>query len=155
VLNAITVSNETKDAERNVEGAELIDTAKGEVQVLEEGDPAGKPIVLVHCYTCSMHWWDELAPLLAADHRVIRTDLLGHGGSAKPGRLRDRGRGAAIAEALAAGCADATVGHLMAGAVAEQSPVGDRVVTRRAPELHDEDLVRRARLPACRAIQRF
>jgi pimeloyl-ACP methyl ester carboxylesterase len=129
VLNAITVSNETEDAERNVEGAELIDTARGEVQVLEEGDPAGKPIVLVHCYACSMHWWDELAPLLAADHRVIRTDLLGHGGSAKPGSgysIEDQA--AAIAEVLGRlDVRDATiVGHSLGGtvaaAIAEQSP---------------------------------
>ena len=44
----------------------------------------GAPIVLLHCYSCSLHWWDALAPLLAEDHRVIRIDLLGHGGSEKP-----------------------------------------------------------------------
>ena len=49
------------------------------------GSPrAGAPIVLIHCYSCSLHWWDELAPMLARDHRVIRIDLLGHGGSQKP-----------------------------------------------------------------------
>jgi pimeloyl-ACP methyl ester carboxylesterase len=135
-LNAVAVSNETRDAERTVEGAELIDTAKGEVQVLEEGNPDGKPIVLVHCYACSMRWWDGLAPLLAADHRVIRTDLLGHGGSAKPsGGYSITDQAAAIAEVL--GRLDVTgatvVGHSLgatvAAAVAEQSPdVVSRVV---------------------------
>ena len=128
-LNAITISNETQDAERTVEGAELVDTAKGEVQVLEEGDPAGEPIVLVHCYACSMRWYDEVAALLAADHRVIRTDLLGHGGSAKPsGGYSIPDQAAAIAEVLGAlDVRDATiVGHSLGGtiaaAVAEQSP---------------------------------
>ena len=40
--------------------------------------------MLIHCYLCSLEWWDELAPLLSEDHRVIRIDLLGHGGSEKP-----------------------------------------------------------------------
>ncbi|MGZ5388262.1 MAG: alpha/beta fold hydrolase [Solirubrobacterales bacterium] len=135
-LNAITISNETQDAERTVEGAELMDTAKGEVQVLEEGDPAGEPIVLIHCYACSMRWFDEVAALLAADHRVIRTDLLGHGGSAKPsGGYSIPDQAAAIAEVLGAlNVRDATiVGHSLGGtiaaAVAEQSPdVAARVV---------------------------
>ena len=44
----------------------------------------GQPIVLLHCYACSLHWWDKLEPLLAERHRVIRIDLLGFGGSEKP-----------------------------------------------------------------------
>ena len=40
--------------------------------------------MLIHCYACSLHWWDRLAPLLAENHRVIRIDLLGFGGSEKP-----------------------------------------------------------------------
>lgn len=136
VLNAIAVSNETADAERDVEDAELIDTANGTLQVLDEGSPAGSPIVLIHCYTCSMRWWDELAPLLAQDHRVIRLDLFGHGGSDKPSTgyaIEDQAR--AVAEAL--GRLDVTnatvVGHSLgatvAAAVAEQSPeIASRVV---------------------------
>jgi pimeloyl-ACP methyl ester carboxylesterase len=129
VLNAITISSETKDAERTVEGAELIDTAQGQLQVVDEGDPADPAIVLIHCYTCSLRWWDEVADRMSDDFRVIRMDLLGHGGSAKPGSgysIEDQG--AAIAEVLGSlDVRDATlVGHSLGGtvaaAVAEQSP---------------------------------
>lgn len=135
-LNAITVGNETKDAEVNVEGAELVDTSGGTLQVLDEGDAAGSPIVLIHGYSASMSWFEELAPLLARKHRVIRVDMLGHGGSDKPAagyEIQDQSK--AIAEALAKlDVAGATVvGHSMGGtvatAVAEQSPdLATRVV---------------------------
>jgi pimeloyl-ACP methyl ester carboxylesterase len=129
VLNAIAVSNQTKDAEVNVEGAEIIETSNGALQVLDEGDPAGSPIVLIHCYTCSIEWWQKLTPLLTAEHRVLSVDLLGHGGSDKPGAgysIEDQA--AALAEALSSlGVQGATVvGHSLGGTVAtglaEQSP---------------------------------
>ncbi len=137
IVNAVVVSSTTKDAEVRDDGAKLVDTANGTLQVLEEGDTdAGSPIVLIHCYTCSMNWWDDLAPLLARDHRVIRVDLLGHGGSDKPGSgyaITDQAT--AIAEGLAGlGVQGATVvGHSLGGtvatALAEQSPeLASRVV---------------------------
>jgi pimeloyl-ACP methyl ester carboxylesterase len=136
LLNAIVVSNATKDAYVRDTGARLIDTSNGTVQVLEQGNPGGTPIVLIHCYTCSMNWWDDLAPLLERDHRVIRVDLLGHGGSDKPGTgysIEDQAT--AVAEALAKlGVVNATVvGHSLGGSVvtalAQQSPqLATRVV---------------------------
>jgi pimeloyl-ACP methyl ester carboxylesterase len=84
VLNAIALSNQTKDARVDVAGARIVETSIGGLQVLDQGDRRGSPIVLLHCYTCSMRWWDRLVPLLARNHRVIRIDLLGHGGSDKP-----------------------------------------------------------------------
>jgi pimeloyl-ACP methyl ester carboxylesterase len=136
VLNAITVGNETKDAEVNVEGAELVETSGGTLQVLDEGNPAGSPIVLIHGYTASMNWFEELGPLLGQNHRVIRVDMLGHGGSDKPAagyEIQDQAK--AIAEALAQlDVTNATVvGHSLGGtvatAVAEQSPeLATRVV---------------------------
>ena len=54
VLNALAVSNETRDAERNIEGAELVDTSSGTIQVLDEGDLSGSPIVLLHGYAGSV-----------------------------------------------------------------------------------------------------
>ena len=128
-LNAVAVSNETKDAERTVEGAELIDTSSGTLQVLDEGDAEGPPIVLIHGYAGSLRWFDELAELLGQDHRVVRVDLLGHGGSEKPSAgyaITDQA--SAIAEALASlGVSEATVvghslGATVATALAEQSP---------------------------------
>lgn len=136
LLNAIVVSNATKDAYARDSGAQLVDTSNGTLQVLEQGNPQGTPIVLIHCYTCSMNWWDDLAPLLERDHRVIRVDLLGHGGSDKPGTgysIEDQAT--AVAEALAKlGVVNATVvGHSLGGSVvtalAQQSPqLATRVV---------------------------
>jgi pimeloyl-ACP methyl ester carboxylesterase len=136
LLNAIVVSNATKDAYVRNDGARLIDTSNGTLQLLDQGDQSASPIVLIHCYTCSMYWWDDLAPLLARDHRVIRVDLLGHGGSDKPGAgysIDDQA--SAVAEALAKlGVLNATVvGHSLGGSVAtalaQQSPrLASRVV---------------------------
>jgi pimeloyl-ACP methyl ester carboxylesterase len=129
LLNALVVSNETKSAYVRDEGARLIDTSGGTLQVLEQGDPHGSPIVLLHCATCSMDWWDHLAPLLGTDHRVVRIDLLGMGGSDKPGSgysIDDQA--SAVAEALAKlHVVGATVvGHSLGGSVAvalaQQSP---------------------------------
>jgi pimeloyl-ACP methyl ester carboxylesterase len=138
LVNAIVVSNATKSAYVRDDGARLIDTSAGTLQVLDQGNQdirppqtprPGSPIVLLHCATCSMDWWDNLAPLLERDHRVIRIDLLGMGGSDKPSSgysIDDQA--SAVAEALAKlHVVGATVvGHSLGGsvavAVAEQSP---------------------------------
>jgi pimeloyl-ACP methyl ester carboxylesterase len=122
-VNAVVLSNQTRGAERNVEGAELVQTSEGAIQMLDEGDPGGSPIVLIHCWACSMRWWDRLVPLLAENHRVIRVDLLGHGGSDKPGdgySIADQA--AAVEEALSElGVSGAVlVGHSLGGAVAAE-----------------------------------
>jgi pimeloyl-ACP methyl ester carboxylesterase len=99
-INTAIVDNQTKSAEVTIEGGRILDLPGGSAQVYVEGPgpprpvdrsgPGGPrpivaaPIVLIHCYSCSLHWWDRLAPILAEDHRVIRIDLLGHGGSEKP-----------------------------------------------------------------------
>jgi pimeloyl-ACP methyl ester carboxylesterase len=89
-VNTIVVNGQTKDAGITVEGGQIQQLPGGDVQVVSQGPTgtgprqAGLPIVLVHCYGCSLHWWDRLTPLLAERHRVIRIDLLGHGGSEKP-----------------------------------------------------------------------
>jgi pimeloyl-ACP methyl ester carboxylesterase len=136
VINALVVSNQTKDAYLRDDGAQLIDTSSGELQVVDEGNRQGSPIVLLHCFTCALDWWDELTPLLTPDDHVIRIDLLGHGGSDKPGggyAIDDQAT--AVAEALAKlGVSDATVvGHSLGGtvatALAQQSPqLASRVV---------------------------
>ena len=151
LLNAIVVSNETKNAYVRNPGAQLIQTSNGTLQVLDQGDPSGSPIVLIHCYTCSMYWWDDLAPLLQHGHRVIRVDLLGHGGSDKPGAgySIDQQAGA-VAEALAKlGVLNATVvGHSLGGSIAtdlaQQSPrlASKVVIIDQAPQdgFNDESL---------------
>jgi 3-oxoadipate enol-lactonase len=41
----------------------------------------GEAVVLVHAIGCDHRMWDALAPSLAADYRVIRVDVRGHGAS--------------------------------------------------------------------------
>lgn len=138
-LNVIVLSQQTKDAEVTVEGGEILSLPGGDVQVLEE--PArtsrpGAPIVLIHCYLCSLRWWDELAPLLAREHRVIRVDLLGHGGSEKPSSgysIDDQARLVAGAlnklEVQGAVVVGQSMGSAVAVALAQQSSqLADRVV---------------------------
>jgi pimeloyl-ACP methyl ester carboxylesterase len=83
-LNAVVSNNETKPAEVTVPGGKIIDLPGGAVQVVDRGPRNGRPIVLIHCFTCSINWWDRMMPPLTAGHRVIALDLLGHGGSEKP-----------------------------------------------------------------------
>lgn len=86
--NTFALNNQTKNAEVTIDGGQILELPGGDAQVFEEGpengDERAAPIVLLHCYACSIHWFDRLAPLLAAEHRVIRIDLLGFGGSEKP-----------------------------------------------------------------------
>jgi pimeloyl-ACP methyl ester carboxylesterase len=86
-VNTIVVNSETEPAEVTVAGGQIVSLPGGDVQAVEtraERDRGEPPIVLLHCYSCSLEWWDSLLPLLAERHRVIRIDLLGHGGSEKP-----------------------------------------------------------------------
>ena len=55
------------------------------MQVVEGGPRDGEPIVLIHCFSCAIDWWDEMRPALERRHRVVLVDLLGHGGSRKAG----------------------------------------------------------------------
>lgn len=82
VLNRLLVGRETKPAEAGT--GRLIPTPLGQMHVVDEGHPASPVLVLLHGFAGSLHWFDRLAPLLVREHRVIRVDLLGHGGSEKP-----------------------------------------------------------------------
>jgi pimeloyl-ACP methyl ester carboxylesterase len=84
VVNTFVVDGETKSASVTVPGGRLLDLPGGELQVLERGPRDASPIVLIHCYTCAIDWWDGMLPLLERNHRVIAVDLLGHDGSEKP-----------------------------------------------------------------------
>lgn len=121
VINTLLVDGETESAEVTVPGGRILDLPGGEVQVVEGGPRDGSPIVLIHCFTCAIDWWDGMRPLLEREHRVIAIDLLGHGGSEKPARgyaidLQARSVGEAL-EALQVGPAT-IVGHSLGGAVA-------------------------------------
>src|SRR5215213_1602238 len=86
-VNAIVIDQQTKGATVTAEGGQILHLPGGDVQATDapaESSKPGAPIVLLHCYACSLHWWDQLEPLLTPDHRVIRIDMLGFGGSEKP-----------------------------------------------------------------------
>jgi pimeloyl-ACP methyl ester carboxylesterase len=84
VVNAMMVDGKTESAQVTVPGGRILDLPDGELQVLARGPRDGPPIVLIHCFSCAMDWWDGMLPMLEPDHRVIAVDLLGHGGSEKP-----------------------------------------------------------------------
>jgi pimeloyl-ACP methyl ester carboxylesterase len=83
-VNVFVTDGETKSAGTTVPGGRIVSLPGGDLQLVERGPRGASPIVLVHCFTCSIDWWDGMIPLLARNHRVIAMDLLGHGGSEKP-----------------------------------------------------------------------
>jgi pimeloyl-ACP methyl ester carboxylesterase len=120
-VNALVVDGETESAGVTVPGGRILDLPDGEMQVVEGGPRDGDPIVLIHCFSCALDWWDGMRPRLEADHRVIAVDLLGHGGSEKPGSgYTPENQAKLVAEALAKlRVSDAeVVGHSLGGAVA-------------------------------------
>ena len=127
LANRALVGRETKSASGGP--GRLVRTSEGELHVLDEGHPAAAPAVLLHGFAGSLHWFDRLAPLLAGDHRVIRIDLLGHGGSEKPAaEYTIEQQAAVVAEVLGVlGIGEALfVGHsygaAVSVAVAEREP---------------------------------
>lgn len=134
-VNAVLVNGRTRPAEVNVPGGRLLDLPGGEVQVVDRGPRGGSPIVLIHCFTCAIDWWDGMRPLLERRHRVVAIDLLGHGGSQKPGSgYTPPNQAKLVAEAMETLDIEdaAVVGHSLGGSVAvalaEQDPqLVDRV----------------------------
>src|SRR3954447_13310279 len=101
VVNALVVDGQTESAQVTVLGGRILDLPDGEMQVRESGPRGGPPIVLVHCFSCAMDWWDGMLPMLEREHRVVAVDLLGHGGSEKPGSgYTPQNQARAVAEAL-------------------------------------------------------
>jgi len=129
VLNMLLVDGKTESAEVTEPGGRIFKLPDGDLQVAEHGPRDGSPIVLIHCFSCAMNWWDGMVPLLDRDHRVITVDLLGHGGSEKPGSgYTPPNQAKVVAEALERlDVSDATVvGHSLGGSVtvalSEQDP---------------------------------
>lgn len=97
--------------------------SNGDVQlnIEEDGDPNGPPVLLIHGITSSRRTWSWMVPLLADRYRLLRLDLRGHGGSDRaPGEYVIEGY---VADAVAA-VADAVggpaivIGHSLGGATA-------------------------------------
>jgi pimeloyl-ACP methyl ester carboxylesterase len=119
VANAVLTSREVAPASADI--GYIVDLPGGDLQVREDGPPQAPAIVLLHGFAGSIHWWNGITPLLARDHRVIRIDLLGHGGSAKPREgYAVEHRAELVQQALArVGVERAlVVGHSMGGVVA-------------------------------------
>jgi pimeloyl-ACP methyl ester carboxylesterase len=164
-INTVIVNGQTKDAGVTVDGGQIITLPGGDVQVTDSGEPtaadAGAPIVLIHCFGCSLHWWDSMLPLLEEKHRVIRVDLLGHGGSAKPKSgysITDQARLVAGALGRLDVQGAVIVGHSLGGSVAvslaeQASELVDRVVIiDQAPDSSYGDLDFLAKLTAAPVI---
>lgn len=128
-VNAYILDKETKPAAIDAPGGKLtsalLEDSSLDLQYVDHpatGPGAeGEPIVLLHCYTGSLRWWDQLVPLLNRNHRVITFDLLGHGGSEKPtSGYEIENQAAAIAAALngLGVTSAAVVGHSLGGLVA-------------------------------------
>ena len=85
------------------------------------GDNLASGLVLVHGGAAHARWWDHVAPMLAADRRVVTVDLSGHGDSGRRDHYSlDGWAREVVAVATAAGIADPPViaGHSMGGFVA-------------------------------------
>jgi pimeloyl-ACP methyl ester carboxylesterase len=145
-VNAVVTDNETQSAEVTVPGGRILHLPGADLEVVDKGPRDAPPIVLIHCFSCGINWWNGMMPLLDRTHRVIAIDLLGHDGSEKP----DSGytipnQADLVAQALARlGVSDAeVVGHSLGGSVAvglaERSPeLVERVVIIDTATTHKE-----------------
>jgi pimeloyl-ACP methyl ester carboxylesterase len=127
-VNALIVGGETKPA--GAFDGFIVPLAHGEgLQVREDGPASAPTLVLLHGFAGSLRWWDAITPELRASHHVVRVDLLGHGGSAKPaGGYSMEHQAQLLDEALARlGVRRALiVGHSMGGLVATALARRDR-----------------------------
>jgi pimeloyl-ACP methyl ester carboxylesterase len=94
------------------------------LRYLEQGDPAGRPVILLHGLTDSWFSFSRVLPGISTAHRVYALDLRGHGDSDRPaGGYAPRDMAAdVIAFMDALGLRRATlVGHSMGSFVAQQA----------------------------------
>jgi pimeloyl-ACP methyl ester carboxylesterase len=59
----------------------LIDTPVAEIEYLEDGDPGGRPVVLLHGFPDIPATWDPVVGLLPPGLRIVRPYLRGYGRS--------------------------------------------------------------------------
>jgi pimeloyl-ACP methyl ester carboxylesterase len=85
------------------------------------GGGGGPPVVLLHGFAVCRRFWDEVAPAIAAHHRVLVLDWVGYGTSSRPGRRLGLTGHAAAAGAFLTGVAGPRcflVGHSMGASIA-------------------------------------
>jgi pimeloyl-ACP methyl ester carboxylesterase len=80
--NTYWVDSRTRNAAAR-DGGAIVRTPVVPANVEVRGN--GPAIVFIHGFGAAIDWWDEIAPALTADHRVVRIDLIGHGGTEAPG----------------------------------------------------------------------
>lgn len=61
-----------------------IDLGDIRLNVVEDGDPEGAPLVFANSLGTDLRLWDQILPLLPEGLRIIRYDMRGHGGSDCP-----------------------------------------------------------------------
>jgi pimeloyl-ACP methyl ester carboxylesterase len=143
-VNTVIVDSDTDEAAVTVPGGRILELPGGDIQVIDRGPRDGEPIVLIHCFSCAIDYWDGMLPRLEADHRVVAVDLRGHGGSEKPASgYTVPEQASLVADALRElGVSDAAVvGHSLGGSVsvalAEAAPaLVDRVAIIDMPPDH-------------------
>jgi len=117
-LNTRAVNMATRPAAPR-DGGRLVDTAVVRANVRVQGD--GPAVVLIHGLGAALDWWDDIVPSLAKRHRVIRLDLIGHGGTAAPRSgyqiTRQAALVAAVLDTLGVGRVS-VIAHSMGGEVA-------------------------------------
>lgn len=138
LLNELVATKEHRRAEPFADG-HVLELYGPDLNVREYGPPGDRAVVLLHGYSASIEWWDQVAAPLARDQRVIAIDLVGHGGSEAPGdgaAYASAAQAAAVREALEAlGVRHAVlVGHSMGGTVSAE-------LARQDPELVDKVVV--------------
>lgn len=146
LLNELVVTKEQRKAEPFA-GGHVLELDGPDLNVREYGPPGDRAVVLLHGYSASIQWWEQVAPRLARDQRVIAIDLVGHGGSEAPGdgaAYRAAEQAKAVHNALEQlGVRHAElIGHSMGGAVsaelARQYPdLVERVVVSDTPAADD------------------
>jgi pimeloyl-ACP methyl ester carboxylesterase len=96
----------------------------GGVPVVQDGRPGAPTMLLIQNAVAPISLWDPVVPLLAAGHRVIRADLVGHGRSGYDVPAQAR-RAGAVLDTLGVNRVMA-IGHSSGGSVAtalaEQRP---------------------------------
>jgi pimeloyl-ACP methyl ester carboxylesterase len=116
--NTYWVDSRTRSAAAR-DGGAIVGTPVVPANVEVRGN--GPAIVLIHGFGAAIDWWDKVAPALAADHRVVRIDLIGHGGTEAPasGYSIER-QGELVAAVLDRLGVDrvTVIGHSMGGEVA-------------------------------------
>jgi pimeloyl-ACP methyl ester carboxylesterase len=130
-VNAFVLAGETKPAHADI--GFIVRLGHGDdLQVREDGLHSRPAIVLLHGFDGSLRWWDSVTPALATRYRVIRFDLLGHGGSAKPSSGYSMEHQAQLVDEtlLKLGVHRALIiGHSMGGLVATALATRDRPLT--------------------------